>query len=193
MDCSMPGFTVLHYLLEFAQIHVLWVGKAIILQKKKKAEKLKEAKVISLWVPEGKNKWLLAVWGWWHGCGIYLVEGKAGAAWPGRGRRKQQMWAHRGYKLPSPRIFIGHPHPPTPQDKAWRPPNQTVGIEIGLWHQLWHIHSQCERETAMDLASGKSLVISARLSLRSVDEGTRVGRVEESAGGEEGHPGATNH
>ena len=29
MDCSMPGFPVLHYLPEFAQIHVLWVGNAI--------------------------------------------------------------------------------------------------------------------------------------------------------------------
>ena len=26
MDCSMPGFPVLHYLLAFAQIHVQWVG-----------------------------------------------------------------------------------------------------------------------------------------------------------------------
>ena len=26
MDCSMPGLPVLHYLLEFAQIHVHWVG-----------------------------------------------------------------------------------------------------------------------------------------------------------------------
>ena len=26
MDCSTPGFPVLHYLLEFAQIHVHWVG-----------------------------------------------------------------------------------------------------------------------------------------------------------------------
>ena len=25
MDCSLPGFLVLHYLLEFAQIHVRWV------------------------------------------------------------------------------------------------------------------------------------------------------------------------
>ena len=24
MDCSMPGFPVLHYLLEFAQIHIHW-------------------------------------------------------------------------------------------------------------------------------------------------------------------------
>lgn len=44
----------------------------------------------------------------------------------------------------------------------------------------------------MGLASGKSLVLSARLSLWSVDGGTRVGGVKESAGGEEGHPGATN-
>ena len=29
MDCSMPGFFVLHYLLESAQIHVHWVSDAI--------------------------------------------------------------------------------------------------------------------------------------------------------------------
>ena len=29
VDCSMPGFPVLHYLLEFAQTHVHWVGDAI--------------------------------------------------------------------------------------------------------------------------------------------------------------------
>ena len=29
MDCSMPGFPVLHHLLELAQIHVHWVGDAI--------------------------------------------------------------------------------------------------------------------------------------------------------------------
>ena len=29
MDCSMPGFPVLHYLLEFAQTHVHWVGDTI--------------------------------------------------------------------------------------------------------------------------------------------------------------------
>ena len=29
MDCSMPGFPVLHYLLEFAQTHVHWVSDAI--------------------------------------------------------------------------------------------------------------------------------------------------------------------
>ena len=29
IDCSMPGFPVLHYLTEFAQTHVLWVGDAI--------------------------------------------------------------------------------------------------------------------------------------------------------------------
>ena len=29
MDCSMPGFPVLHYLPEFAQIHMHWVGDAI--------------------------------------------------------------------------------------------------------------------------------------------------------------------
>ena len=29
MDCSTPGFTILHYLLEFAQTHVHWVGDAI--------------------------------------------------------------------------------------------------------------------------------------------------------------------
>ena len=29
MNCSTPGFPVLHYLPEFAQIHVHWVGNAI--------------------------------------------------------------------------------------------------------------------------------------------------------------------
>ena len=29
MDSSTPGFPVLHYLLEFAQVHVHWVGDAI--------------------------------------------------------------------------------------------------------------------------------------------------------------------
>ena len=29
MDCSMPGFPVLHYFLEFAQTHVHWVSDAI--------------------------------------------------------------------------------------------------------------------------------------------------------------------
>ena len=29
MDCSMPGFPVLHHLLEFAQTYVYWVGDAI--------------------------------------------------------------------------------------------------------------------------------------------------------------------
>ena len=30
MDCSMPGSSVLHYLPEFAQIHVHWVGDATL-------------------------------------------------------------------------------------------------------------------------------------------------------------------
>ena len=29
MDCGTPGFPVLHYLLEFAQIHVHWAGDAL--------------------------------------------------------------------------------------------------------------------------------------------------------------------
>ena len=29
VDCSMPGFPVLHYLLEFTQTHVRWVNDAI--------------------------------------------------------------------------------------------------------------------------------------------------------------------
>ena len=29
MDCSLPGFPVLHYLMEFAQTHVHWVGDVI--------------------------------------------------------------------------------------------------------------------------------------------------------------------
>ena len=31
MDCNKPSFSVLHYLLEFFQIHVHWVGDAILL------------------------------------------------------------------------------------------------------------------------------------------------------------------
>ena len=30
MDCSTPGFPVFHYLLDFAQTHVYWVGDAIL-------------------------------------------------------------------------------------------------------------------------------------------------------------------
>ena len=30
MDCSMPGSSVVHYLPEFAQIHVHWVGDATL-------------------------------------------------------------------------------------------------------------------------------------------------------------------
>ena len=29
MDCSVPGFPVLHYLLEFAQTHVHWVSDTL--------------------------------------------------------------------------------------------------------------------------------------------------------------------
>ena len=29
MDCRMPGFLVLHYLSEFSQIHLHWLGNAI--------------------------------------------------------------------------------------------------------------------------------------------------------------------
>ena len=29
MDCSMPGFPVLHYLLRFAQTYAYWIGDAI--------------------------------------------------------------------------------------------------------------------------------------------------------------------
>ena len=33
MDCSTPGFPVLHCFLEFAQTHVNWVGDAIQLSR----------------------------------------------------------------------------------------------------------------------------------------------------------------
>ena len=33
MDCSTPGFPILHYLLAFAQTHVHWVGNAIQLSR----------------------------------------------------------------------------------------------------------------------------------------------------------------
>ena len=32
MDCSTPGYPVLHYLLELAQTHVLWVSDAILVE-----------------------------------------------------------------------------------------------------------------------------------------------------------------
>ena len=42
VDCSIPGFPVLHYLLEFAQTHVNCVDDAISLQQ--------VAKVLELWL-----------------------------------------------------------------------------------------------------------------------------------------------
>ena len=45
MDCSTPGFPVLHYLLEFAQTHVHLVYDAIFDQKNKHNEINKEENV----------------------------------------------------------------------------------------------------------------------------------------------------
>ena len=50
MDCSMPGFPVLHYLVESAQTHVHWLSDAI--QRSHLQLKLK------LWPPDTKN-WLI--------------------------------------------------------------------------------------------------------------------------------------
>ena len=36
MDCSGPGFPVLHYPLEFTQTHVCWVGDTMVQAEKQK-------------------------------------------------------------------------------------------------------------------------------------------------------------
>ena len=51
MNCSMPGFPVLHYLLEFAQTHILWVGDAI-----KKLSPLIPNIFIKLWLLEPEDQ-----------------------------------------------------------------------------------------------------------------------------------------
>ena len=55
MDCSMPDFCVLHYLLEFAQTHVHWVGDAMqpphpLLPTSPPAFNLSQQQVLSQWV-----------------------------------------------------------------------------------------------------------------------------------------------
>ena len=48
MDCSTPGFPVLHYLLEFVQTHVPWVSDAIQL-----SHPLSPCSALSLSQPQG--------------------------------------------------------------------------------------------------------------------------------------------
>ena len=54
MDCSTPGFLVLHYLPEFAQTHVHWVGDAIqashLLSSPSPALRLSQHQGLSQWV-----------------------------------------------------------------------------------------------------------------------------------------------
>ena len=52
MHCSMPGFPILHYLLEFAQTHVLRVGNPII---------IKEQYFIGTWNVRSMNQGKLKV------------------------------------------------------------------------------------------------------------------------------------
>ena len=54
MNCSMRGFPVLHYFLEFAPIHIHWVGYTI-----KLSHSLSSASpfVFSLSLPQGLFKW----------------------------------------------------------------------------------------------------------------------------------------
>ena len=45
MDCSMPGFPVLHCLLEFAQTHVHWVSALKIVHQKQQTKTQESIKV----------------------------------------------------------------------------------------------------------------------------------------------------
>ena len=76
MDCSTPGFPVLHHLLELAQTHVHWVGYAI--QPSHKSTPIRTAKIKNLTISSTgedakkakhltfsyKSKHKLTIWPW---------------------------------------------------------------------------------------------------------------------------------
>ena len=76
MDCSTPGFPVLHHLLELAQTHVHWVGYAI--QPSHKSTPIRTAKIKNLTISSTgedakkakhltfsyKSKHKLSIWPW---------------------------------------------------------------------------------------------------------------------------------
>ena len=58
MDCSSPGSSVLHCLLELAQIHVLWVGDAI-----QPSHPLSSSSAINLSPHQGLYVWIVfCIW-----------------------------------------------------------------------------------------------------------------------------------
>ena len=64
MDCSTPGFSVLHYLLEFAQTHVHWVSDVIqlshpLLSPSLTALNLSQHQGLFQWVGSFPMSWLL--------------------------------------------------------------------------------------------------------------------------------------
>ena len=59
MDCSMPGFPVLHYLLELAQTHVHWVGDAIQLSHPLASP---SSLALDLSQHRGLFQWALCIW-----------------------------------------------------------------------------------------------------------------------------------
>ena len=59
MNCSMPGFPVLHYLLEFAQIHVHWVSDAI---QASDPLLLPSPLTLKLWQHQGLFQWVSSLY-----------------------------------------------------------------------------------------------------------------------------------
>ena len=57
MDCSTPGFPVLHYLLELAQIHVHWVDDAIQLSHPLLPT---SSPVLNLSQHQGRSQWVFS-------------------------------------------------------------------------------------------------------------------------------------
>ena len=62
MDCSTPGFPVLHHLLEFTQTHVHWVGDAIqpshpLSSPSPPAFSLSQHQGLFQWVPPLRIRW----------------------------------------------------------------------------------------------------------------------------------------
>ena len=65
MDCSIPGFPVLHYLLEFAQTHVHWVSDAI---QPSHPLSLPSLPALNLSQHQSLFQWVGSSWWWWFNC-----------------------------------------------------------------------------------------------------------------------------
>ena len=59
MNCSMPGFLVLHYLLEFTQTHVHWVSDAI---QPSHPLSLPSPLTLNLWQHQGLFQWVSSLY-----------------------------------------------------------------------------------------------------------------------------------